>query len=104
MSKWKAFFGLCWCFGHDHQQVVDCEERRAFQKCSRCGNEFQYDFQAWLPPEWIGFCDPDHTCPLCFGWKPKAYDRCANEICSINPDGLLKFHPDGTLRPDLDGR
>lgn len=104
MSRWKAFFELCWLFGHDHQPVVDCDARRAFTRCTGCGHSFQYDFQAALGPDWIGFCDPPHRCPLCFGWKPRDWDRCSNEICALNPDGPLRLRPDGSVGHDLDAR
>lgn len=104
MNRWKAFFGLCWLRGHDHQQIVDYEARRVFMLCTRCGHEFQYDFQAALTPEWIGFRMEGHRCPLCGGWKPKDWDRCAIEICEMNPDGLLRLNPDGTIGPRLDSR
>jgi hypothetical protein len=104
VNRWKAFFGLCWLRGHDHEQIVDCDARRAFNRCKACGHEFQYDFQEALPPYWIGFCDKAHSCPLCMGWKPKDWDRCANEICAMNPDGPLYRNSDGTVGPRLDSR
>lgn len=103
-NRWKALFHLCWLFGHDHKTIVDCDARRSFNCCIRCGHEFQYDFQVFLPPDWIGFCDDEHRCPLCSGWKPRGYDRCGHEICIVNPDGPLHRCPDGTVRHKLDGR
>lgn len=100
MKRWKAF--LCWLSGHDHEQIVDYDIPKAFQRCRRCGHEFQYDFQSALTRKWIGFCDEAHTCKLCFGWKPREWDRCANEICELNPDGALHFNTDGTMGPRLD--
>lgn len=102
MKRWKAF--LCWFRGHNHQQIVDYDARRVFQCCTKCGHSFQYDFEAALGPTWIGFCDTAHRCPLCFGWKPRDWDRCAHEICDINPDGPLRLKPDGSLGHDLDSR
>lgn len=104
MKWWKDFLSLCWLRGHDHEQVVDCDARRAFQLCGRCGHEFQYDFQAGLSPGWVGFCDEDHSCELCMGWKPRGWDRCANEVCLLNPNGPLSLLPDGEVGYDLDGR
>lgn len=104
MNIWKALFNLCWLKGHDHEQIVDCDARRSFNRCTRCGHEHQYDFQATLSPNWIGFCDPPHRCPLCLGWKPPDWDRCANEICSMNPNGPIKLRSDGTVGYDLDTR
>lgn len=104
MKWWKAFLGFCWLRGHDHQPTVDCDAHRAFNRCTRCGHEHQYDFQRALGPNWIGFCDPSHRCPLCFGWKPREWDRCANEICSLNPDGMLRMRSDGSVGHDLDSR
>lgn len=104
MSWWKAFFEFCWLRGHDDHQIVDCDARRVFYRCRRCGHEFQSNLQAALTPNWIGFCDPAHRCQLCFGWKPKDWDRCANEICMMNPEGPLHLHPDGTIGPRLDSR
>lgn len=104
MNLWRAFFHLCWLSGHDHQPVVDCDKRRSYQCCTKCGHEFQYDFQRTLSPEWIGFCDKDHSCALCMGWKPRDWDRCANEICALNPNGPLKLRPNRTVGYDLDVR
>lgn len=104
MNRWKAFFNLCWLVGHGHEQIVDCDARRSFNRCTKCGHEFQYDFQACLSPEWIGFCDKQHSCPLCMGWKPKKWDRCANEICTLNPNGPLRLLPDGNVNYDPDSR
>lgn len=104
MNKWKAFFELCWLRGHDHQPIVDCDVRRAFERCAKCGHEFQYDFEAALGPTWIGFCDPAHSCELCMGWKPRDWDRCANEVCTLNPNGRLRLRPDGSAGFNLDGR
>lgn len=103
MAK-KALWSLCWLRGHDHQLVVDCEARRSFQRCTRCEHTFQYDFQAALSRDWIGFIDKVHSCKLCGGWKPNDWDRCANEICSLNPDGPLRIRPDGSVGHDLDSR
>lgn len=104
MSLWKAFFKLCWLLSHNSEQIVDCDERRVFQRCVKCGHEFQYDFQAEMSPHWVGFCDKAHTCLLCGGWKPKDWDRCANEVCDLNPNGPLWLTPDGNLDYDLDSR
>lgn len=104
MSRWKAFFNLCWLFGHHHEQVIDCDARRASQRCVKCGHEFQYDFQKQLTPEWIGFCSDGHRCPLCMGWKPRDWDRCGNELCTLNPNGPMRVLPDGNLGFDLDSR
>ena len=102
VQRWKTF--LCWLGSHDHQCVIDCDARKSFQRCTRCGYEFQYDFQVALTPAWIGFCMDGHRCPICGGWKPKDWDRCANEICEMNPDGPLRVHQDGTIGPMLDSR
>lgn len=104
MKGWRTFFHLCWFFGHAHEQIVDCDKRRSFQRCTKCAHEFQYDFQAALSPDWIGYCDDAHRCPLCFGWKRKDWDRCANEVCEINPNGPVYLMPDGTAKHDLDSR
>lgn len=101
-NRWKYLFHLCWLTGHEHEPILDCDVRKSFSRCSRCGYEFQYDFQVALPPEWIGFCDEAHRCPLCMGWKPRGWDRCANEICEMNPDGPLHLMPDGTVKHWLD--
>lgn len=101
--RWAAFFNLCWLFGHDAVPVVDCDSRRAFNRCAKCGRETQYDFEAALTPDWIGFVDDAHCCPLCMGWKPADWDRCANEVCGLNPDGPLHLMPDGSARHMPDG-
>jgi len=100
LKWWKEF--CCWLRGHDDVLILDCDARRSFNRCTRCGYEFQYDFQAALKPDWIGFCDPPHQCPLCFGWKPRDWDRCAQEVCEINPDGMMRLQPDGSFGPNLD--
>lgn len=103
-NRWKAFFHLCWLLGHEGQPVVDCDARKSFTRCPRCECEFQYDFQAALSPDWIGFCDEAHRCPLCMGWKPKDWSRCANEVCALNPNGFLHQMQDGTVKYRLDSR
>lgn len=102
-NRWASFFQLCWCFGHDDFPIVDSDARRSFHRCRRCGREAQYDFEAEIPSNWIGFIDDVHRCPLCLGWKPKDIDRCANEICDLNPNGPLRIMPDGSVRHMLDG-
>lgn len=102
MNWWRAFFNLCWLRTHDHQTIVDCDARRAFQCCTNCGHSFQYDFQAELPKNFIGFIDKAHSCGLCGGWRPRDWDRCANEICTLNPDGPLRMRPDGSIGHNLD--
>lgn len=102
MSRWKAF--VCWLGGHNERLIIDYDARRSFNRCTECGYEFQYDFQKALGPDWIGFCADGHRCPLCFGWKPKDWDRCANEICTLNPNGRLRLRSDGSMGYDLDSR
>lgn len=104
MKWWKKFANFCWLRGHAHQPIVDCDSRRAFHRCMKCGHEFQYDFEAAITPEWIGFCDKDHSCKLCLGWKPRDWDRCGNEICTLNPNGPMRLLPDGEVWYDLDSR
>lgn len=103
-SGWRALFHLCWLFGHGEEHVVDCDARRSFNRCIRCGREWQYEFQENISPDWIGFIDEIHRCPLCLGWKPRSWDRCQNEICELNPDGPLHLLPDGTVTHDPDAR
>lgn len=103
MNRWKALFHLCWLFGHDHQSIVDCDARKSLQRCGRCGHSFQYDWEAVLSPDWIGFCDDAHRCPLCMGWKPRNWERCGNEVCELNPNGPPHLMPDGSARHLLDG-
>ena len=91
MNRLKAFFHLCWVLGHDHEPIVDTEARRAFNRCTRCGHEHQYDFQASLPLEWIGFASGDNKCPLCMGWKPKAWKFCSSGYCELNPKGPIRL-------------
>ena len=102
-NRWDALFNLCWLMGHDPIPVLDCDARKAFNRCLKCRRETQYDFEALLTPDWIGFVDPPHRCPLCFGWKPREWERCANELCELNPDGPLHLMPDGTAKHLLDG-
>lgn len=104
MKWWKALVSLCWLRGHDHHQIVDHDARRAFQLCTKCGYSFQYEFQASLTPNWIGFCDHDHSCELCMGWKPRDWDRCGNEVCLLNPNGPIRFLQNGEIGYDLDSR
>lgn len=103
MNRWKALFHLCWLLGHHHQLILDFDARKSFNRCSKCGDEFQYDFQRALTPDWIGWCDRLHSCPLCMGWKPKDWDRCGNEICKLNPNGPLRKLPGGHVGYLLDG-
>lgn len=101
-NAWAALSNLCWLW-HQDDQVVDCDARRVFQRCSACGRESQFGFQAALGPNWIGFCDEVHRCPLCTGWKPRGWGRCGNEICVLNPNGPLFLMPDGSGRHFLGG-
>lgn len=102
-NRWKALFHLCWLFGHKYRDIVDCDSRRVFNRCAQCGREAQYDFEAALSPDWIGFCDETHRCPLCLGWKPRNWERCGNEICELNPNGPVYLMPDGSARHLPDG-
>jgi hypothetical protein len=63
----------------------------------------QYDFERGMSPEWIGFCDEAHKCPLCMGWKPRGWERCGVEVCKLNPNGKIYLTPDGGGEYRLDG-
>lgn len=76
---------LCKLLGHRHGElVVDCQRRKAFHPCARCGDEFQYDFEREIDPRWIGFAHGENQCPLCLGWKSKDWLRCGKQFCIMN--------------------
>jgi len=101
--NWRGIFSLCWLRGHGYSQIVDCDQRRVYEKCVVCGHEMQYDFERGMSPEWIGFCDEAHKCPLCMGWKPRGWERCGVEVCKLNPNGKIYLLPDGGGEYRLDG-
>lgn len=78
--------------GCDSEQIVDCENRRTYQKCKVCGKETQYDFQAYLNgTDWVGFCSGENKCSLCMGWKPRAWKFCSSSYCELNPKGPMRL-------------
>jgi hypothetical protein len=85
MKKLKRLW--CRIFGHDRDinPIVDAERRKTYNPCLRCGAELQYDFQKNIPLEWIGYCHAENKCPLCFGWKSKAWKMCGGTGCVLNP-------------------
>jgi hypothetical protein len=82
---------VCWIVGHDHNTVVDYEARRTYERCRRCGHTFQYDFEENLSSDWIGYCDTDHPCPVCLGWKPKEWKMCSSTYCKVNPPEIRRI-------------
>jgi len=101
--NWRGIFSLCWLRGHRYSQIVDCDQRRVYEKCVVCGHEMQYDFERGMSPEWIGFCDEAHKCPLCMGWKPRGWERCGVEVCRLNPNGMMYLKDDGQAEFRMDG-
>lgn len=82
----------CELFGCKSSQIVDCENRRVYQKCAVCGKESQYDFQMEISgTDWIGFASGENKCSLCMGWKPKAWKFCSSSYCEMNPKGPIKL-------------
>ena len=96
-NKWKALLELCWLLGHEEQQIVDHDARRVFGRCLKCGREAQSSFQASLHADWIGFCDEAHRCPLCSGWKPRGWNRCAGKVCLLNPEGVTRLEEESAF-------
>lgn len=77
---------LCSWLGHEiGDPVIDCERRKSFNPCLRCGAECQYDFQKKIPLDWIGYQSGENQCPVCFGWKSKSWSMCGQRLCVLNP-------------------
>lgn len=85
--------------------VVDCENLSIYLLCDTCGKKTQLDFHYALEgnKNWIGFQSGENKCPLCMGWKKKAWSRCAIEVCELNPEGPIYPMPDGSWGHRLDG-